>query len=203
MLLQYLILAINTKQTFEFNSDGTINVNYDAKAYGPTPGPMPKIGSELKVNNNFQNVKYYGLGPKENYLDSKASAYKGIFKTEADELFENYPFPQDNGNHMETKWVSLNDGETEITIIGDNLNFSVWNYSKEQIQKVTHRHLLEKEDEVTLNIDYMVMGLGSRSCGSEVAEPFLPLMKDYEFNYKIIIKDEILSDKIKFGLGGE
>ncbi len=189
------------QQTYTFNDNGIVDIEFDAKAYGPAPGPMPKLGSEIYLDKAFQNVKFYGLGPKENYLDSKAQAYKGIFASSVKEMYEDYPFPQDNGNHMETKWASLDNGSIEITIFGDEFNFSTWNYSKEEITKATHRHLLKESDFVTVNVDMMQMGLGSRSCGSEVDMPYLPELKDFKFGYSIVIGEK-LEDKSKFMIGG-
>lgn len=188
-------------QTYTFNDNGIVDVAFDAKAYGPAPGPMPKLGSELYLDKAFQNVKFYGLGPKENYLDSRAQAYKGIFNSSVTEMYEDYPFPQDNGNHMDTQWASFDNGEIEITIFGDNFNFSTWNYSKEEITSATHRHLLKESDFVTVNIDKMQMGLGSRSCGSEVDMPYLPELKDFKFNYSMVIGDKI-NDTDKFKIKG-
>ncbi len=188
-------------QTYNFKENGMIEITIDAKKYGTYTDVIPKIGTELKVNKDFQNVEYYGYGPNENYEDSMTAAYKDVFKNTVDGLWNNYHFPQDNGNHLGTKWVSVNDGENEITVFGNELNFSVWNYSQQNIENSKHIHELVKDDEITMNIDLKLMGLGSNSWGAETQEPFRPLMENFKFKYSMFI-GEIKQKEDKFNMWG-
>ncbi len=191
------------KQTYEFKKNGMVEISIDARKYGSYDEVIPKIGTEIKVSKDFQDIEYYGLGPIENYIDSHAHSYMGVFNNTIDGLWNNYHYPQDNGNHMQTEWLSLkNKNNTEIIYFGDDLNFSVWNYSKENIENSKHIHELKKDSEITLNIDYKLMGLGSNSWGSEVQEPYRPLMEDFKFKYSMFISKKPLNTKDKFNMWG-
>lgn len=54
-------------------------------------------------------MEYYGRGPGENYRDSCRANLIGRYRQRADALFEHYPFPQDNGNRQDVRWLSLQD----------------------------------------------------------------------------------------------
>lgn len=184
-------------QTYSFLSDGVVKMTITATKYGNYEGVVPKLGTELKLANDFQQVNYYGLGPTENYLDSKQNAYQGIFSTSVDDLFVNYSYPQDNGNHMDTKWLEFSNGNSSIIFFTNNLNFSCWNYSKENIQQAGHIHQLIKDDSITVNIDHFVSGLGSNSWGSEVLSSFTKKMVDFEIEYSFVITNEKLDAQQK------
>ncbi len=189
-------------QTYTFEKNGLVKVDFNVKTYGDFDEALPKLGTELKLENIYQNVEYYGMGPLENYRDSKAPAFLGFYQNTIDGLFNNYSYPQDNGNHQETRWISLGDNNQEILFVGNNFNFSTWNYSKEMIEDAKHIHELKKDKVITLNIDYEVMGLGSNSWGAEVQEPFRPKFKDFKFSYGFYIMDKKLTPAEKFGMWG-
>ncbi len=182
--------GMNVQTTYTINSDSTLNVNINAKRYGSYDEIIPKLGTIFKVDSALQNVEYYGMGPYENYSDSCACSYVATFKTTVDDMFENYSYPQDNGNHMRTSYIKLSTNNCKLEITSDNLNFSAWNYSQENINDATHLSKLMKSEYITLNLDYKVMGLGSNSWGSEVLESHQAKFEDYNYSYNILMSEE-------------
>ncbi len=178
-------------QTYTFAADGSVQFAIDASKYGQYDEIIPKFGTEWKLNKSLQVVNYTGMGPNENYLDSLQTCYYDKFSTNVDQLFTNYPFPQDNGNHTGVDHLSLENDKYKITFSGDQFNFSAWNYSKEMLHNAQHIHELKTDDQITLNVDKLVMGLGSNSWGSEVLDSFQPKLVDYSFKYtiKVITKE--------------
>ncbi len=179
------------RQKYVFNDDGSVDIKISAKKYGTYNEIIPKFGTEWKINKEFQKVSYLGMGPNENYSDSLQTCHYDYFATSVDDLFTNYIFPQDNGNHSGVNSLNLINGDVIIKFTGSEFNFSLWNYSKEMIHQAQHIHELIKDDEITLNIDKLVMGLGSNSWGSEVLDSFQPKMKDYDFAYKLQILEGV------------
>ncbi len=176
-----------SKYIYEIFADGTIDIKLIAKKYGKYEGVLPKIGFEIGINNEFQKVDYYGLGPNENYSDSKNSSIIDIYSNTVDGMLVNYSYPQDNGNRGDVKWISLsNRYDIGIFIKSNNgLNISVWNYTKETLDRSKHTNELVKSNYITLNLDYKVLGLGSNSWGSEVLESFRVEFEDFEYSFKI------------------
>ncbi len=184
--------GMNVETEYVFNSNGVVEVNIAGKQYGDYNDIIPKLGTEFTLNKELQNIRYYGLGPDENYSDSCQRAYIGSFQTSIDEMFENYSYPQDNGNRMKVSFLQLESASTCLKITGHHLNFSAWNYSCAELDNARHLSDLKTGDAVTLNLDYKVMGLGSNSWGSEVLEKHQAKFTDYKYSYKLYIgaKDE-------------
>ncbi|MGL4787608.1 MAG: beta-galactosidase subunit alpha, partial [Cetobacterium sp.] len=109
-------------------------------------------------------------------------------KNTIDGMFTNYPFPQDNGNRQDVKWISLTNhfGEGIFIKSKDILNFSAWNFIQENIYKAQHINELEKSNYITLNLDYKVLGLGSNSWGSEVLDSYRVYMNNFEYEFSIL-----------------
>ena len=48
----------------------------------------------MKGNKNFQKTMWYGMGPGESYVDSKAASIMGIYENTVDGMMTDYVFPQ-------------------------------------------------------------------------------------------------------------
>ena len=166
-------------------SDGSIAHNISGKVRELNIF-LPRFGMELDLGKGFDNIEYFGMGPDENYIDMRAHAKMGYFKsTPKDELFH-YIKPQENGNHTSTKMVRVSDGTTGITVVSDNIEFSALPVTSHDMTKALHDYELKLRDTTRLRIDYKVICIGSNSCG-----PFL--LKKYrldesEFEYSFTIK---------------
>lgn len=174
------------------NSNGQITFDLSGEKYGNYNDIIPKIGLEIGINKKYQNVKYYGRGPEENYGDSKYSNIIDVYKTTVEKMFVNYPFPQDNGNRQDIRWTSLTNHFGKGIFIKPKapINFSVWNYTQENIYKAQHINELVHAEYITLNLDYKVLGLGSNSWGSEVLDSFRVYMNNFQYEFTILPYNE-------------
>ena len=75
------------------------------------PAFLPRIGVIMKGNKNFQKTMWYGMGPGESYVDSKAASIMGIYENTVDGMMTDYVFPQENGHHEQVKWFRIGDGK--------------------------------------------------------------------------------------------
>ena len=98
-----------------------------------------------------------------------------------DELFTPYVRPQENGNHIDTRWVALRDERgVGLLAAGDpTLDFSAHRFTTDDLDQAQHTYELMPRPTITLHLDYRQNGLGSGSCGPGVmpayqlhAEPF-------------------------------
>lgn len=144
-------------------ADGQINVELCGERYGEYPHIIPCIGFTLGINGGFDQVSYYGRGPGENYPDSQQASTIDLWHTTVDKMFENYPFPQNNGNRQQVRWASLADrhGSGVLVVPQQPLHFSAWHYTAENIHAAQHCNELRRCDDITLNLDHQVLGLGS------------------------------------------
>ncbi|MDX8335543.1 beta-galactosidase subunit alpha [Candidatus Cetobacterium colombiensis] len=180
--------GIRCNYIYEIDRNGYITFKLSGEKYGEYNDIIPKIGLEIGINKKYQNIEYYGRGPGENYQDSKYSNIIDVYKNTVDGMFTNYPFPQDNGNRQDTKWISLTNhfGEGIFIKSKGSLNFSAWNYTQENIYEAQHINELERANHITLNLDYKVLGLGSNSWGSEVLDSYRVYMNNFEYEFSIL-----------------
>ena len=50
---------------------------------------------------------WFGLGPHENYIDRKRSAWTGVHSGLVENLFDRYLDPQESGNRTEVRWATF------------------------------------------------------------------------------------------------
>ena len=71
------------------------------------PELMFRFSMQLVLNDNFDNVSYYGRGPIENYQDRKLSTFIGKYKQTIDEQYYAYHRPQETGNKTDIRWWNV------------------------------------------------------------------------------------------------
>lgn len=182
---------------------GHVTLDLSGTPYGNYQAIIPKIGLDFGISKRFKQVEYYGRGPGENYGDSCQSNLIGHYCQPVESLFENYPFPQDNGNRQQVRWLSVEDEKGNGIFIQPRrpINFSLWPYSAEMLQQAQHINELEVCDYLTLNLDDQILGLGSNSWGSEVLDSFRVYLKPFEYGFTMVTfrkAETAISDLAKY-----
>ena len=169
-------------------ADGQINVELSGERYGEYPHIIPCIGFTLGINGEFDQVSYYGRGPGENYPDSQQASTIDLWHTTVDEMFENYPFPQNNGNRQQVRWATLANrhGSGLLVVPEQPIHFSAWHYTAENIHAAQHCNELRRCDDITLNLDHQVLGLGSNSWGSEVLDAWRVRFRPFRYGFTLL-----------------
>ncbi|EAR02423.1 glycoside hydrolase family 2 TIM barrel-domain containing protein [Maribacter sp. HTCC2170] len=152
-----------------------------------TMKPLAKVGMQLLLPKEAQNIDWYGRGPFENYPDRKTGSKIGLYSSTVNAQYVPYIRPQENGNKSDVDWVQMsNDSGVGLLIEGDNLNISTHNYSLENLTESAHTSDIRDSDLVTLNVDYKTSALGGSSFMYNFLEEFL--LKEKEYNYSFWIK---------------
>ncbi|MCW1826587.1 beta-galactosidase subunit alpha [Enterobacter asburiae] len=169
-------------------ADGQINVELSGERYGDYPHIIPCIGFTLGINGEFDQVSYYGRGPGENYPDSQQASTIDLWRTTVDEMFENYPFPQNNGNRQQVRWATLANrrGSGLLVVPEQPVHFSAWHYTAENIHAAQHCNELRRCDDITLNLDHQLLGLGSNSWGSEVLDTWRVWFRPFRYGFTLL-----------------
>ncbi|WP_159738600.1 beta-galactosidase subunit alpha [Vibrio atypicus] len=173
---------------YQVNAEGQLNVELSGERYGDYPHVIPVIGLDLGINGDFDQVKYYGRGPEENYQDSKQANMIDVYQSTVADMFENYPFPQNNGNRQHVRWAALTNrnGTGLLVKPQQEINFSAWFYTNQNLHEAQHTIELEKSGYITLNLDHQVMGLGSNSWGSEVLDSYRVYMDEFRYGLTLM-----------------
>lgn len=179
-------------QTFTITADGKLTININAVASGmkkTAPTMLPRLGTILRLPNNFKFITYRGWGPYENYSDSHEASYEGLFHAKISDMFVSYVCPQANGNHMNTDLIKLTnvDNTRQFNLLAPNsVNFSIMNYDDEDLAKAKHTCDLKERDYTNLFIDYRQNGLGSNSCGQNQLSKYQCKFEDFNLQFQIM-----------------
>jgi len=153
------------------------------------PDDIPRFGLVLQLGREFNKVKYYGRGDKENLPDFKVHAPVGIYETTVEDMHEPYIYPQDNGERTEVKWLSItNDKGKGLKIYADDkLAFNAHNYTVDALYKAHHQEDLEDMNTTVLTIDGAIRGTGTGSCGPDTLPEYLiNASKGVKFSFTIL-----------------
>ena len=161
--------------------DGFVDVNATYSFEGNLP-ELPRLGLMLKLpGQSFDQLKWYGRGPRENYPDRKQSCPIGLYESSVDGQFTHYPRPQDNGNHEECSFIELTSkgGKSLLQVVAlqSPISFSALPYSVADIYGVQHDFELKQPANPSsrhtyLSLDCAVLGLGNSSCGPGVLKKY-------------------------------
>ena len=142
---------------------------------------LPRLGFEITspaVNDGFT---YFGMGSGENYCDCSAHTKMGRYRSTAREEYVPYILPQEHGNHTRTKYLKMDSGLTVLT--DTEFEFSVSEYTADALTEAMHTNELVKNGRTNIRIDYKVSGLGTNSCGPELAEEYRLSEQDIHFDF--------------------
>ena len=136
-----------------------------------------------------EQLSFYGYGPGSSYVDMHHHSKKGIYNSTVTKQYTNYIFPQETGNHYDTKWAVCSDFEgcglrfDALSSSGgkDSFEFSALHYTAADFDKAAMDKDLVPRKETVIHIDYKQTGIGSNSCGPALLKKYS--FDDKEFSY--------------------
>lgn len=155
------------EQTWLVFGSGDLVIRTDLRPLQADLPDLPRFGLQLVLPADFDQMRWYGRGPHENYDDRKESALVGLYGGSVQDQYVPYLRPQENGNKTEVRWVTLTDAKGSGLLASGMplLNISAHHYSTEDLTWVLHAHELRRRQAIYLNLDYRQGGLGNNSCG--------------------------------------
>lgn len=175
---------------YVISGNGAIDV--DANFSLPLNGEIVhRLGLQVVLSQNLENVRWYGRGPHENYADRKRSAYFGQFdKTVKGMEEEHYVRAQSMGNREDVRWITISDSNNKGLKISskDRLGFSALHFSDQDLWEAKHDFELDnvRKPEVYLNLDCIQQGLGNASCGPRpLPQYMIPINQPLIYSFRI------------------
>jgi beta-galactosidase len=147
---------------------------------------LPRIGVSLVLNPGLEQLEWFGRGPWENYPDRKASAMIGRYRSKVTEQYVPYIMPQEHGHKTDVRWLALTGNRSGLKVQGEStLEFSVSHVTDNDLYAAFHTYELKPHSEVYLNIDTVMRGLGTASCGPDTLEQYKIMQRQFEFVYHL------------------
>ena len=175
---------------YEVHPEGYVDV--DARFTAGDGFRLPRLGLQLLLDPAFEQVRWYGRGPMENYRDRKDAAFLGEYDSTVTEMAEHYVRTQTMGERTDTRWVrfSTEDGHSVSFIADDTFDFSAQHFTDEDLYRVKYANDLDlvRRSEVVLNLDCEMNGLGNGSCGPGPLEQYI-IQPGQTYGYKFRIRD--------------
>lgn len=131
---------------------------------------LPRIGFAVKLPSAFDKVTFYGYGPQESYIDKRQATSLDVYSYRVGDT-EAYIRPQETGSRYGVRFVEISAGRSALRAEGD-FSFSALPHSAETLTHTAHADELPASDGTYVHIDYFQSGIGSNSCGPELAEEF-------------------------------
>jgi len=192
---------------YSVNDNGQIHVQSQLTiAPSQELANLPRLGMQLTMPGQFQQLSWFGRGPHESYADRKTSAQISLYKSLVKDQIHHYVRPQENGNKTDVRWMALKaDNGLGLLVVGDQvLNTSAWPYKQSDIDfiagqdgeesasglvPVTSKHGAEvpMRDLVTVNIDHKQMGVGGdTSWGRLVHAQYTIPAQSYHYGFTLV-----------------
>ncbi len=165
---------------------------------------IPRMGMQMQLGREFENLAWYGRGPMESYWDRKSSMLVGYYAGKVKDQYYPYVRPQENGNKTDVRWATLTNNEgTGILVVGEQLlNITAHHNLMEDFEspvrtighvydgkEVVNRHVCDVQERnlTALNIDYLMMGVGGDdSWGARTHPEYTIPARNYEYAFRII-----------------
>ncbi len=154
------------------NGSGDIRIITDGETSNKVTF-LPRFGLRLFLDNKFNNVKYYGYGPVESYIDKHQASYLGEFCSDISLMHEDYIRPQENSSHYGCRYAEINNSKITMKFTSEkNFSFNASEYSQEELSSRRHNYELQKSGYSIICIDSEMAGVGSNACGPELKEQY-------------------------------
>lgn len=194
--ISYLLAEIEVPYTVNYlvKNNGEIQVTASIDMTGKETPELPRFGMRMVLEGDYENLKFYGRGPFENYQDRNTASFMGIYKDKVENQFTwSYIRPQEAGYKTDVRWLTLtNTSGNGLKIEGKQpLGFSALNVATEDLdpgKTKAQRHPTDipTYDKVFLHVDLKQRGLGGlTSWGALPLDEYRLLDKKYSYSYTL------------------
>ena len=147
-----------------------------------------------------ERFTYFGLGPYESYPDKRHASKLGLYTSTVTEQLEDYVKPQENMAHHGTHWAAVGGFYGHGLLFcrkGQPFSVNCSHYDAKTVANARHNFELKPLRETVVYLDLRHNGVGSNSCGPELAKEWRLDQKKLDFSLRI--KPVLLDDADAFG----
>ena len=180
--------AASCAVTYRIRPCGRVDVRLD---YNPVKelGVMPEFGMITKLDADYDRVRFFGLGPEENYIDRREGTRLGIWNYRASENLTPYLLPQECGNRTGVRWAEITNAKGQgLKLWLNGGEFSALPYTPHELENAAHWYELPPAAYTVLKMSAIQMGVGGDdSWGAQTHPEYLPDVSKplyFEFSFR-------------------
>lgn len=186
----YIQRILDVKVRWTVLHNGSVDAKIEVKKHHDFPY-LPRFGLRLFLPKEMQKVTYCGIGPAESYIDKRHAGYHRVFETDVNSLQEDYIRPQENGSHHDCDYVVLEGKRLKLTAVSaDTIAFNASPYTQEELTNKAHNYELEESEYTIFCVDYRQSGIGSNSCGPELAKEYQLNEECFTYQVRLIPEEQ-------------
>ncbi|MGO4539169.1 glycoside hydrolase family 2 TIM barrel-domain containing protein [Paenibacillus sp. 2TAB19] len=163
------------KIAYTVSANGSIRVQAEYKGAQGLPR-LPIFAVSFKVKADYDQLEWYAMGPEENYADRANGARLCIFENTAADNVAAYAVPQESGNRMGVRRLSVRnrDGQgIRIVSSGEPVECNVSPYTAFELENAQHHYELPEVHYTVITVAGRQMGVGGDdSWGAPVHEEY-------------------------------
>ncbi len=186
--------------TFLGSGDILVESSWTPEPYLPAP-EFPRFGMQTTLRAGFDRLTWFGKGPQETYWD-RQDARVGLYSGRVRDQYFDYIKPQETGNKVGVRWLSLTDesGRGLLAVGRPHLSANALHYTTDDLFCATqrenfYRYQLPERDTITLNLDLQQRGLGGDDSWGAMphgAFRLMPWPMVYAYRLKVLAGGEDL-----------
>jgi len=154
---------------FTHLSEGSLGLDLSIEPEGQFPATLPRLGITFELP-RVNQVEWFGTGPGEAYVDTRAAAAVGKYSATVEQLQTPYVRPQENGHRIDTRWAQLDSLRVEAA--PDLFGLTVRDWTTADLQNAKHTPDLAATDTTYVTLDLAQAGIGSNSCGPALPDQY-------------------------------
>jgi beta-galactosidase len=183
------------EQIFKIFGDGSVKVDNRFKSLKGKHTMLMRMGNDLQLNKDYDQIEWYGRGPWENYWDRKSASLIARYSQQLKEQYFPYARPQESGNKTDVRWLTMSDKKgagLKIVFADSLLNFSALPYSLDDLdpevdKKQYHSGELTETENIFMHIDLMQTGVqGIDSWGAQPLKKYRVPFSNHQYSYWIL-----------------
>ena len=174
---------------YRMAADGQLELRFSAVCRSDR---LPRAGLTFAVKPEMRSIRYFGLGPQENYIDRRAGALPGLYSFSAETFGHDYLHPQENGNRTGVGLLRIFGGGHALELISCGAPFetSAHPYTLEALEAAQHADELDKSGPLTVNLDAAQRGVGGDMPAIALTKPCYRLQKNTPYTLHLLLRGE-------------
>lgn len=165
--------------TYVIHGNAVLDVTQSLEARGDSTRvpEMLNYGMMMQLPPQYDQVRYYGRGPVENYVDRCESQHVGLYHTSVDAMFYPYIRPQETGTHTGIRYFKVLSPGGGLGVVprGSLMQASALHYDLDELDEGMEKHQrhpsqLAKSPYTVLLFELAQAGVGGIDSWSQNAE---------------------------------